>query len=97
MAACGANVPVSYYPEWLEWLSRTLPVTNGLLAIRGVFDGAATGTILGDAALEAAVATGWMAAALASFNQLGSRGRRTARSTTAPRGPSARAVGSGAS
>ena len=76
MAACGVNVPLSYYPQWLEWLSRALPVTNGLLAIRGVFDGADTGTILGDAALEAAVATGWMAVALASFNQLASRGRR---------------------
>lgn len=76
MAACGVNVPLSYYPEWLEWISHALPVTNGLLAIRGVFDGADTARILGDAAAEAAVAVGWMTAALASFNQLASRGRR---------------------
>lgn len=76
MAACGVNVPLSYYPAALEWLSRLLPVTNGLLAIRGVFDGAATAAIVADAALEAAVAVGWMALALASFNQLASRGRR---------------------
>ena len=76
MAACGVNVPLSYYPEWLEWFSRVLPVTNGLLAIRGVLDGADAATILGDAALEAAVAVGWMTIALASFNQLASRGRR---------------------
>ena len=76
MAACGVNVPLSYYPEPLEWISRALPVTNGLLAIRGVFDGAGAATILRDAALEAAVAVGWMTAALLSFNQLASRGRR---------------------
>jgi ABC-2 type transport system permease protein len=76
MAACGVNVPLSYYPEALEWLSRVLPVTNGLLAIRGVFDGADAGTILRDAGLEGAVAVGWMTVALASFNQLAARGRR---------------------
>jgi ABC-2 type transport system permease protein len=76
MGACGINVPFSYYPDWLEWLSRGLPVTNGLLAVRGVFDGDAAGTILLNAALEGAVAVGWMAVALASFNQLASRGRR---------------------
>jgi len=76
MAACGINVPFSYYPEALEWFSRVLPVTNGLLAIRGVFDGAAASTILLDAAFEAAVAAGWMTVALLSFNQLASRGRR---------------------
>jgi ABC-2 type transport system permease protein len=76
MAACGVNVPLSYYPETLEWASRFLPLTNGLLSIRGVFDAAPAGTILADAALEAAVAAGWMTAALATFNQLASRGRR---------------------
>ena len=76
MAACGVNVPLSYYPTWLEWISHGLPVTNGLLAIRGVFDGSDVGTIVGYAALEAAVAVGWMTAALLSFNQLAARGRR---------------------
>jgi ABC-2 type transport system permease protein len=76
MAACGVNVPLSYYPEALEWFSRVLPVTNGLLAIRGVLDGTDAATILGYTALEAAVAAGWMTLALASFNQLAARGRR---------------------
>lgn len=76
MAACGVNVPLSYYPEPAELLSRVLPLTNGLLAIRGVFDGAPAGEIVGNTALEAAVALGWMTAALLSFNRLASRGRR---------------------
>ena len=76
MAACGVNVPLSYYPEPLEWLSRFLPLTNGLLGIRGVFDGAPAGEIVGYAVLEGAVGLGWMTAALLSFNRLASRGRR---------------------
>lgn len=76
MAACGVNVPLSYYPESLAWVAHALPLTNGLLGIRAVFDGAAAGTILGYAALEAAVGLSWMTAALLSFNRLASRGRR---------------------
>lgn len=76
MAACGVNVPLSYYPESLAWVAHALPLTNGLLGIRAVFDAAAAGTILGHAALEAAVGLGWMTAALLSFNRLASRGRR---------------------
>jgi ABC-2 type transport system permease protein len=75
MAACGVNVPLSYYPPLLELLSRFLPLTNGLLAIRGVFAGAPWSTVLADAAVEALVAAGWMAVALATFNRLASRGR----------------------
>lgn len=76
MAACGVNVPLSYYPEAVAWGAHFLPLTNGLLGIRGVFEGDAEGTILGHAALEALVGLGWMAAALLSFNRLASQGRR---------------------
>jgi len=75
MAATGINVPLSYYPEPLEWLSRLLPLTNGLLAVRGVFAGDPETAILRDATLEAVVAAGWMTAALLTFNRLASRGR----------------------
>ncbi len=76
MAACGVNVPLSFYPDALAAAARLLPVTNGLLGVRGVFDGAEAGTIVLDAALEAAVAVGWMTVALMTFNRLASRGRR---------------------
>jgi len=76
MAACGVNVPLSYYPEPVELLSRLLPLTNGLLAIRGVFAGAPAGEIVGYTAIEAAVGLGWMTAAMLTFNRLASRGRR---------------------
>jgi ABC-2 type transport system permease protein len=75
MTVCGVNVPLSYYPTALEWASRFLPLTNGLLAIREVFAGAPWSTVVGHAALEAAVAVGWMTGALLTFNRLASRGR----------------------
>ena len=75
MTVCGVNVPLSYYPTALEWIARFLPLTNGLLAIRGVFGDASAGWIVGRGALEAAVAIGWMSAALLTFNRLASRGR----------------------
>jgi ABC-2 type transport system permease protein len=76
MAACGVNVPLDYYPEPVATLARLLPLTNGLLGIRGVFEGAPWSEIVGYAALEALVGLAWMAAALASFNRLASQGRR---------------------
>jgi ABC-2 type transport system permease protein len=75
MTVCGVNVPLSYYPAALEWLSRFLPLTNGLLAIRGTFAGEAWTRILGDIGLEAAVGLGWMTLALLTFNRLASQGR----------------------
>ena len=75
MTACGVNVPLSYYPEVLEWASRFLPLTNGLLAIRGVFAGDAASEIATNAALEATVGAAWLTLALLTFNRLASRGR----------------------
>jgi ABC-2 type transport system permease protein len=75
MTVCGVNVPLHYYPTVLDWASRFLPLTNGLLAIRGVFAGAPWSWVIGHTALEAAAGLGWMTLALSSFNQLASRGR----------------------
>jgi ABC-2 type transport system permease protein len=76
MAACGVNVPLDYYPAPVEAVAHLLPLTNGLLGIRGVFEGAPASEILGYAALEGLVGVGWMTAALLSFNRLASRGRQ---------------------
>jgi ABC-2 type transport system permease protein len=75
MAACGVNVPLSYYPTAIEWLSHLLPLTNGLLAIRGVFAGAPVASILGQVGAEALVGTAWLTLALLTFNRLAARGR----------------------
>lgn len=75
MTVAGVNVPLSYYPVALEWFAHFLPLTNGLLGIREVFAGARWSSVIGHAALEAAVGLGWMTAALLSFNRLASQGR----------------------
>lgn len=75
MAICGVNVPLSYYPAAIEWISRFLPLTNGLLAIRGVFGAEPWSWVVGHAALELAVGLGWMTAGLVSFNRLAAGGR----------------------
>jgi ABC-2 type transport system permease protein len=76
MTVCGVNVPLSYYPTFVEWIARVLPLTNGLLAIRETFAGEAWSVVIGHAALELAVGLGWMTAAMVSFNRLASGGRR---------------------
>jgi ABC-2 type transport system permease protein len=76
MALCGVNVPVSFYPNWLEWIARCLPITNGLEAIRSVIDGDAWSTIAAHAGVEVLVAGGWLALALATFGRFMARGQR---------------------
>jgi ABC-2 type transport system permease protein len=75
MAACGVNVPLSYYPAALDWLSHGLPLTNGLLAIRGVFSNESASSIFAHAGAEAVVGAAWLTLALLTFNQLAARGR----------------------
>lgn len=67
MALCGVNVPVSFYPSWLEWLTRCLPLTNGLEAIRGVVTGGTWSSIAAHAGAELLVLSVWLALALATF------------------------------
>lgn len=76
LIVAGVNVPVAFYPATVEWLATVLPVTHGLQAVRGILRGAAATDVLADVALECAVALGWLAAALVTFNHLANRGRR---------------------
>lgn len=76
MALCGVNVPVSFYPPWLQWISRCLPITNGLEAIRGVIDGAAWATIAARTGAELAVASAWLTIALLTFGRFLAHGQR---------------------
>jgi ABC-2 type transport system permease protein len=76
MALCGVNVPVSFYPTWLAWISRCLPITNGLEAIRDVIDGAPWSTIAAHTGAELLVASVWLALALATFGRFMRAGQR---------------------
>lgn len=76
MALCGVNVPVSFYPTWLGWISRCLPITNGLEAIRGVVNEASWSTVAVHAGVEVIVACAWLALALGTFGRFIRAGQR---------------------
>jgi ABC-2 type transport system permease protein len=76
MTLCGINVPVSFYPGWLAWISRCLPITNGLEAIRDVIDGAPAATIAAHVGAELLVMSGWLALALVTFGAFVRAGQR---------------------
>jgi ABC-2 type transport system permease protein len=76
MAFCGVNVPVSYFPTWLEWIARCLPITDGLEAIRGVLAGDAWSSIGVHVGGELLAAGGWLALALLTFGRFIRAGQR---------------------
>jgi ABC-2 type transport system permease protein len=77
MAFCGVNVPLSFWPWPLHALAEVLPVTHGLLAVRGILAGASAGSVLGQVALEAAVGAGWLAVAWWAIDRVVRRGTVT--------------------
>jgi ABC-2 type transport system permease protein len=46
MVLCGVNFPIVALPGWLQAVARLIPMTNGLMAVRQVVDGASYGTVL---------------------------------------------------
>jgi ABC-type polysaccharide/polyol phosphate export permease len=46
MILCGINFPVSSLPPIVQSVSSNIPVTNGLLAIRALIDGATYMSVL---------------------------------------------------
>ena len=70
------NVPVSFYPAWLTWISRCLPITNGLEAIRSVIDGDAWSVVAGHTGAEVLVAAAWLTLALTTFGRFMRAGQR---------------------
>jgi ABC-2 type transport system permease protein len=76
MALCGVNVPVSFFPTWLEWIARCLPITDGLEAIRGVLSGDAWSSVGAHVGGELLAASGWLALALLTFGRFIRAGQR---------------------
>jgi ABC-2 type transport system permease protein len=76
MAICGVQVPVEFWPRWVEYVATVLPVTHGLAAVRTALAGGPAGRVAAEGALEAAVAAGWLVLAGLVFDRLAERGRR---------------------
>ncbi|CAL9575421.1 hypothetical protein SUDANB95_04885 [Actinosynnema sp. ALI-1.44] len=75
MTFCGVNVPVSFWPEPIEYLAHALPVTHGLTAVRAVLDGAEIGEVVRFAGLELLVGAFWLLLAVLFVDRLVSKGR----------------------
>ena len=75
-AFCGVSVPVAFWPGYVQFIVKLLPITHGLQAIRLALDEASAGAILQAAALEAAVGLGWIALAVLAMDRMANAGRR---------------------
>jgi ABC-2 type transport system permease protein len=75
LAVCGVSVPVSFWPAPVPQLAQVLPVTHGLTAIRGLFDGASAAYVLRQASWELLVAGGWLAASMLLLDRMAEAGR----------------------
>jgi ABC-2 type transport system permease protein len=67
MILCGINFPVSSLPAGIQMLSNLIPVTNGLLAIRAIIDGASYTTVLPMVGKELGIALVFGTAAWLTF------------------------------
>lgn len=76
MAFCGVNVPIAFWPAWLQTIVAFLPVTHGLQAIRVLLEGGAAGEIVRLAGLELAVGALWFIPAVIAIRRLVDGGRR---------------------
>lgn len=76
MTVTGVNVPVDSLPDPVAAVANVLPVTHGLAAIRGVIDGAAPATVVGEAILELVVGLAWLVVTIPAMWWFAERLRR---------------------
>ena len=68
MIVCGINFPISALPDIIRVISQFVPLTNGLLAVRAVIDGASYASILHLIGSEIVIAFIYGAAAWITFH-----------------------------
>jgi ABC-2 type transport system permease protein len=64
MAISGVNVPVEDWPRPVQVVADTLPLTYGLLAVRGLLNGETAAPLSRQLGIEVIVSAGWLAAAV---------------------------------
>ena len=75
-AFCGVSVPVAFWPGYVQFIVKLLPITHGLQAIRLALDEASLAAIVQAAALEVAVTLGWIIVAVLVMDRMANAGRR---------------------
>lgn len=76
MTIGGVNVPVAFWPPWVQAVANALPLTHGLRAVRLLLAGAPAGLVWRQLVAEAAVGACWLLLALISLDRLAEHGRR---------------------
>jgi ABC-2 type transport system permease protein len=64
MAICGVQVPLAFWPGWVQGIAKTLPLTHGLAGLRAVQEGRPA---LREAGLALLAGLGWLALAGLGF------------------------------
>ncbi len=75
-AFCGVSVPVAFWPGYVQFIVKLLPITHGLQAVRLALDEASLAAIVQAAALEVAVTLGWIILAVLVIDRMANAGRR---------------------
>jgi ABC-2 type transport system permease protein len=75
---CGVNIPVDDLPEWLEAVSRSIPLTHGIEAAREVADGASLGDVSDLVLTEFGIGVVYATLAFGLFKLFEVEGRRRA-------------------
>jgi ABC-2 type transport system permease protein len=75
---CGVNVAIEELPEWMEAISRCLPLTHGIMAGREIAEGATLADVAGLVWTEIGIAVAYAAAAYIVFRVLERESRRSA-------------------
>jgi ABC-2 type transport system permease protein len=74
----GTNVPLDVLPGWMQGVGRSLPITHGIEAARGVVSGRTLASVSGLLWAEAGVAAVYAAAAYGLFRFFEGQSRRRA-------------------
>ncbi|MDY5871753.1 MAG: ABC transporter permease [Candidatus Methanomethylophilaceae archaeon] len=74
---CGVNFPVSYLPEWLQWISAAFPLTYGVDAMRLATDGIGIGGMMYDICLMLGLGMLYFIISMILFRMFENMARRT--------------------
>jgi ABC-2 type transport system permease protein len=74
----GANVPLDRLPEWIQAISRVIPLTHGIAAAREIGQGSTVANAGGLLATEAAIGAVYLLVGIAMLRFFEYEGRRTA-------------------
>ncbi len=77
MAVCGAEVPVAFWPGWVQATAAALPPTHGLAAVRALASDGPGAAMALPALWALLTGAAWLAAALVAFRVFSARARAT--------------------